>query len=232
MAEKAGPRIKRIAVTFEAGRDGFWLARWLRARGTDAHVILASSRGGATRSSFRAKTDRLDTARLKRAFLGWPRRTGARQDGRDPDDRRRQPSREPESLVGEHGPIVNGMKAALAPLGLRDFNPKRNKAADRLEDLCTPDGEPIPPNTLSARRCDLERRRLIMLQIGQRETARLARLPQAPKTKQAPHKAAFTFRWRSVGRLSRHADCRESLIYGGFLHVGSLKSAASERRGP
>ena len=30
-AEKAGHKIKRIAVAFEAGRDGFWLARWLRA---------------------------------------------------------------------------------------------------------------------------------------------------------------------------------------------------------
>ena len=32
-AEKAGRKIERIAVAFEAGRDGFWLARWLRARG-------------------------------------------------------------------------------------------------------------------------------------------------------------------------------------------------------
>ena len=32
-AEKAGHRIERIAIAFEAGRDGFWLARWLRARG-------------------------------------------------------------------------------------------------------------------------------------------------------------------------------------------------------
>jgi transposase len=30
-AEKAGRRIERIVVAFEAGRDGFWLARWLRA---------------------------------------------------------------------------------------------------------------------------------------------------------------------------------------------------------
>ena len=29
-AEKAGNKIKRIAVAFETGRDGFWLARWLR----------------------------------------------------------------------------------------------------------------------------------------------------------------------------------------------------------
>ena len=33
-AEKAGRRIERIAVAFEAGRDGFWLARWLKVRGT------------------------------------------------------------------------------------------------------------------------------------------------------------------------------------------------------
>ena len=42
-AEKAGHKIERIAVAFEAGRDGFWLARWLRTRGIEAHVIHASS---------------------------------------------------------------------------------------------------------------------------------------------------------------------------------------------
>jgi transposase len=30
-AEKAGRRIERVAVAFEAGRDGFWLARWRAA---------------------------------------------------------------------------------------------------------------------------------------------------------------------------------------------------------
>ena len=42
-AEKAGHRIERTAVAFEAGRDGFWLARWLRTRSIEAHVIHASS---------------------------------------------------------------------------------------------------------------------------------------------------------------------------------------------
>src|SRR5258706_11367716 len=41
-AEKAGRRIERIAVAFEAGRDGFWLARWLKGRGIEACVIHAS----------------------------------------------------------------------------------------------------------------------------------------------------------------------------------------------
>ena len=37
-AEKAGRKIERTAVAFEAGRDGFWLARWLRTRSIEAHV--------------------------------------------------------------------------------------------------------------------------------------------------------------------------------------------------
>src|SRR5215471_15759690 len=40
-AEKGGRKIDRIAVAFEAGRDGFWLARWLRAHGIEAYVIHA-----------------------------------------------------------------------------------------------------------------------------------------------------------------------------------------------
>src|SRR5438445_13882157 len=71
-AEQAGHRIKRIAVAFEAGRDGFWLARWLRTRGIETHVIHASS-VAVSREHRRAKTDRLDTELLKRAFLGWLR---------------------------------------------------------------------------------------------------------------------------------------------------------------
>ena len=34
-AEKAGGNLTRIAVAYEAGRDGFWLARWLRAQGIE-----------------------------------------------------------------------------------------------------------------------------------------------------------------------------------------------------
>ena len=71
-AVRAGHKITRIAVAFEAGRDGFWLARWLKARGIEAHVIHASSIA-VSREHRRAKTDRLDTDLLKRSFLGWLR---------------------------------------------------------------------------------------------------------------------------------------------------------------
>jgi transposase len=38
-AEKKGHRITRIAVAFEAGHDGFWLARWLAAQGIDCEAL-------------------------------------------------------------------------------------------------------------------------------------------------------------------------------------------------
>jgi transposase len=67
-----GRTITRIAVAFEAGRDGFWLARWLAKQGIEMHVIHSSS-VAVSREHKRAKTDRLDTAMLTRVFLGWLR---------------------------------------------------------------------------------------------------------------------------------------------------------------
>ena len=34
-----GCAIERVVVAYEAGRDGFWLARWLQAHEIEAHVI-------------------------------------------------------------------------------------------------------------------------------------------------------------------------------------------------
>ena len=186
--EEAGRRIERIVVAFEAGRDGFWLARWLNARGIEAHVIHASS-VAVSREHRRAKTDRLDTELLKRCFLGWLR--GERDHCKMvaiptiKDEDAKRPNRERDSLVGERSRIVNRMKAALVRLGIRGFNPKLKKAAERLDGLRTPEGEPIPPNTLAELRRDMERRRLVNNQIRQIEEARLERLEQTPSD--GPH---------------------------------------------
>ena len=182
-AEKAGRRIERVAVAFEAGRDGFWLARWLKARSIEAHVIHAAS-VAVSREHRRAKTDRLDTELLKRAFLGWLR--GERDHCKMVDiptiknEDAKRPNRERENLVSEQSRIINRMKAALIRLGIRGFNPKLKRAARRLEDLRTPEDEPIPPNTLAELRRDIERRRLVRDQIRQIEEARLQRLDHAP----------------------------------------------------
>ena len=117
-AVRAGHTITRIAVTFEAGRDGFWLARWLEARGVEAHVIHASSLA-VSREHRRAKTDRLDTELLKRGFLGWLRgERGHCSMARVPtiaEEDAKRPNRERDCLVGERlWAAIWGTVASLA----------------------------------------------------------------------------------------------------------------------
>jgi transposase len=92
----------------------------------------------------------------------------------------KRPNRERENLVSEQSRIINRMKATLIRLGIRGFNPKLKRAAGRLDDLRTPEDEPIPPNTLAELRRDMERRRLVRDQIRQIEETRLERLDHAP----------------------------------------------------
>jgi transposase len=185
-AEKAGRPIDRIALAFEAGRDGFWLARWLREYGIEVHVIHSTS-VAVTREHRRAKTDRLDTAMLMRVFLGWLR--GERGHCRmvaiptlDEEDAKR-PSRERENLVGERTRIINRMKGALARLGIRGFKPELRRAPEKLATLRTPEREPLPPNMLEEMGRDMTRLALVRDQIAAIEQARLARLEEAPASR-------------------------------------------------
>jgi len=184
-ATRGGRCVARIAVAFEAGRDGFWLARWLMRHEIETHVIHPTS-VAVSREHRRAKTDRLDTAMLMRVFLGWLR--GERGHcgmvavpSLEEEDARR-PSRERENLVSERTRIVNRMKAALARLGIRGFKPELRKAAQQLESLHTPEESPIPPNTLDELRRDLARLAILRGQIIAIEQTRLERLEPAPHT--------------------------------------------------
>ncbi len=184
-AARAGRTIRRIAVAFEAGRDGFWLARWLRARGIEAYVIHPASIP-VSREHRRAKTDRLDTELLKRAFLGWLRGepnhcSMAAVPTLEQEDAKR-PNREREVLVGERTRIVNRMKGTLARLGIRGFKPALRRAPERLETLRTPEGAAVPPNTRAELQRDMARLRFVTEQIRAIEAARAERLEQAPET--------------------------------------------------
>jgi transposase len=182
---RAGHQIKRITVAFEAGRDGFWLARWLRMRGIEAYVMHPTS-VSISREHRRAKTDRLDTEHLKRAFVGWLRgetdhcRMAAIPTLEEEDAKR--PSRERESLVSQRTRIVNRLKSCLVRLGIRGFNPKLRKAPERLAAVRTPEGAPVPPNTLDELKRDMAHLRFVSDQINEIEKARLVRLQAAPKT--------------------------------------------------
>ena len=154
-ANEAGHVIKRITVAYEAGRDGFWLARWLRAHEIEAYVIHPSS-VPVSREHRRAKTDRLDTELLKRAFLGWlrgePKHCSMAAVPTIADEDARRPSRERENLVKEVTRLVNRMKANLARLGIRGFRPHLAQAAGQLQTLQTPEGTAVPANTLAEMR--------------------------------------------------------------------------------
>src|SRR5215831_14027902 len=67
--------------------------------------------------------------------------------------------------------------------GVRNFKPTLRKAPERLETLQTPEGVPLPPNTLLELRRDMARLRFVMDQIKQVEEARAQRLEQAPQEK-------------------------------------------------
>jgi len=183
-AVRIGCNVTRIALAFEAGRDGFWLARWLMARGVEAHVIHPSS-VAVSREHRRAKTDRLDTELLKRAFLGWLRGerghcSMARVPTIDEEDAKR-PNRERECLVKERTRLVNRVKGTLARLGIRNFRPSLRNAAEHLAALYTPEGSPLPPNVSAELERDIARLGLVIGQIKQIEQARQQRLEQEPE---------------------------------------------------
>ena len=83
------------------------------------------------------------------------------------------PNRERDCLVGERTRIVNRIKSTLARLGIRNFKPTLRKAAERLATVHTPEGMPLPPNTLAELQRDMARLGFVVGQI--REIEELAR---------------------------------------------------------
>jgi transposase len=193
-AERSGRKISRIAVApcssqgqaFEAGRDGVWLAPhgsspWAegsRLRGCDVEAqVIHPNSIAVSREPRRAKTDRLDTGLLKRSFLGGLR--GERDHCNmvaiptlEEEDAKR-PGRERDALVSERTRIINRFKSTLAWLGIRGFKPHLRHAAARLETLRTPEGMPLPANTMAELGREIVRLRLIVEQIREIEAGRV-----------------------------------------------------------
>src|SRR4051812_15925332 len=175
-AVRSGATIERIVVAYEAGRDGFWLARWLLAHEIETHVIHSTS-VAVSREHRRAKTDRLDTAMLLRVFMGWLRgergHCGMVAIPTMNEEDAKRPHRERENLVGERTRIINRMKAAMVRLGIRGFKPELRRAPGKLDGLRTPEGLPIPTNTLEELRRDMARLAMVREPIDLIEQARL-----------------------------------------------------------
>jgi transposase len=85
---------------------------------------------------------------LMSAFLGWLRGekrhcTMSAIPTVETEDTRR-PSREREKLVCDRTRIVSQMKSTLTRFGIRNFKPTLRKAEEKLDNLQTAEGAPLP----------------------------------------------------------------------------------------
>jgi transposase len=176
-AAKAGRTITRVVVGYEAGPDGFWIARELIALGIEAHVMQPAS-VPVERKGRRAKTDKIDLDMLLRTLLAWLRgepRVCAmvRVPSVEEEDRRRS-GRERDRLTSERVSLENRVRSLLCLHGIYDFKPRLKQAEEELERLRTRAGAPLPPETMAELRRAMVRLRLIGEQIDEINAAREA----------------------------------------------------------
>ena len=91
------------------------------------------------------------------------------------EDRRRL-SRERKTMVKERIEHINRIKGLMACEGIVGFEPRRAKARERLDELRTGDGRPIPGRMKAEIRRELERLELLRKQIAEIEAERDALL--------------------------------------------------------
>ena len=182
LREKARARTGEVfplIVIQEAGLDGFWIHRVLRAEGIESHVVDPASIATSRRRR-RAKTDRIDGEALVRALLAYKRgepRVCAMVKAPTPEEEdRRRVCRERKVLIAERVQHVNRVKGLLFCQGITGYEPLHRDRRERLEELRTGDGRPLP-NHLKAQVCrEFDRIELLIEQIKAVEAERDALL--------------------------------------------------------
>ncbi len=174
-ASRAGKSVRRVAVTYEAGRDGFWIARHLQGEGIEVQVMHPASVPVARRSR-RVKTDRIDLEMLLRSFLAWLRgEPGACSMVAIPSEAEedlRRPGRERERLVSERVQLENRIESLLCTHGIVGFKPRLIKAMEKLEGLRSFSGRRLPEKTMAEVARLMARHRLVSDQIKEIEAER------------------------------------------------------------
>ena len=224
--EKLGRPVRVVSV-YEAGYDGFWLHRRLRAAGIENRVIDAASIP-VDRRARRAKTDRIDLELLIRMLLALERgetRICRVVEVPSPaeEDAKRQ-HRERAALVAERTAHSNRITGILMALGIRDVHSRRRDFVANLEKLVTPAGEPLPPHTKQALTREHERLNLVERQIREIEGAQAAAIKAAAAklsgmrqeeaaaadaAERSAAQAAALVRFKGIGQISAVPLCRE-----------------------
>jgi transposase len=178
-----------IIVIQEAGLDGFWIHRLLQDEGIESHVVDPASIATSRRRR-RAKTDKIDGESLVRALLaykrGEPRVCAMVRAPTPQEEDRRRVCRERKTLTAERIEHVNRIKGLLFAQGISDYEPLLHKRRERLEELRTGDGRPIPEHLKAQIGRELDRLELILRQIKSVETERDALLRPSEEGTPAP----------------------------------------------
>ena len=138
----------RVLCGYEAGYEGFWLARRLTRLGVEPLVLDPASLP-ASRKAKQAKTDRLDAAGMVRALMAFDRGeplapNPVRVPSIAEEDRRRL-LRERRRLVKQRTMLANSVKGLLMLHGVFDLDPRKRDFAERLDAVRTGYGTPLPP---------------------------------------------------------------------------------------
>ena len=182
-------RMFPIIAIQEAGLDGFWLHRVLEGEGVESHVVDPASIATSRRRR-RAKTDKIDGEALTRALLAYKRgepRVCAMVKAPAPEEEdRRRICRERQTLIAERVEHVNRIKGLLFAQGISDYEPLSRKRRERLEELRTGDGRPLPEHLKAQIGRELDRLELTLQQIKSVEAERDAVLSPSHEGTPAP----------------------------------------------
>lgn len=213
-AARTGRNVDRVVLVYEAGYSGFWLARWLARHSVEAFVIQPSS-VPIDRRVRRAKSDGIDAELLLRTLLAWlrgePRVCSMVPVPTEADEDARRCVRERQELVGERVAIANAISAILATLGVRDYNALRHDRRQRLDDLRTALGEPLPPQARARIERMLDRLELVLTQIAALERQRDAVLEDTAPG-EAERMIQQLVRLRGIGVQSATLLVREAFV--------------------
>lgn len=136
-----------VRSCYEAGRDGFWLARLLEKLGI-ANVVVDSGSIRVERRARRAKTDRLDAEELLKMLVrhvsGEPKVWHVVHVPSPEEEDARHLQREIRAMTKEQTRIVNRVRGLFASQGIAVKMGQKGLIGP-LESLRIWDGSPLPP---------------------------------------------------------------------------------------
>jgi transposase len=219
------PEEAPVISCYEAGRDGFWLHRFL-ARHRVENLVVDSASIEVNRRRRRARSDGLDAAKLVGMLIRWHlgerKLWGVVRVPTVDDEDRRQLHRELIELKAQRTEHSNRIKGLLAGLGL-------SAAIDaglleRLEGLRQWDGSELPSGLRLRIARELERWSLVGRQIHDLEAER-TRLIRDPETAQG-EQVRLLLKLRGIGENAAWLPVREFFGWRGVRNRRELASLA------